>query len=549
MKRYGYTISKNKKLLFFAATCLLYTLNIEAQQASWSWKIPVNKYRNLDLSQRASVDRAQDLLVKGEAAERKREEQEAITSYRAAAAEWKRFCAEFFDAPESAIAHCMFMQAYSTHMSKSRMAAIKMYTEVCDLYIEDEDIRVASLFWRGQAYMDSGDTGKAIADWTEIVKDEVAMDHLLAGVALERLADFMWKSAKWDEAEKYWDKIVKNKNKMQVVTVNTAYRSLMSKKALQGQWNEVTALVEDARDNSKGRADLAGNFYWSAWFWVYNDWRSSYYEKRMKGKEEIEKRLVQFRKELVSWYERSASWFIEAGREWDHSLALFERRCLLDASKKSELAAAMAKSLKESAVEADEKEKRAKRLIDLFKKLELYIEARIMLELIPDQVNRLWTGYQIEDSAKEYKASLAILDQLEKNSDPDVVKRAKKTRAYVYKDKTHEYDKAVPIFIDLAEPPETLWALQDCYRKMGKKNEAQQTLTEIASMFPPEAAKAMFQKAEYYRQDDAKKEAIAHYRRIMNHPEWKKSPESSRSHQALEKLGIDSGGAVIHDVY
>jgi len=109
-------------------------------------------------------------------------------------------------------------------------------------------------------------------------------------------------------------------------------------------------------------------------------------------------------------------------------------------------------------------------------------------------------------------------------------------------------EKAIPLFIEIADPPASLWALQECFWRVGKKSQAQATLTEIASIFPPEAARAMYQKADYYQRDNDKAQAIAHYRRILAHPDWKKSGEASNAHQRLEQLGVETGGAVIHGV-
>ena len=63
-----------------------------------------------------------------------------------------------------------------------------------------------------------------------------------------------------------------------------------------------------------------------------------------------------------------------------------------------------------------------------------------------------------------------------------------------------------------------------------------------------EASRAMYQKAEYFKADNDKANAIAHYRRILSHPDWKKSGQASQSHQRLEELGIETGGGVIHNV-
>jgi hypothetical protein len=55
--------------------------------------------------------------------------------------------------------------------------------------------------------------------------------------------------------------------------------------------------------------------------------------------------------------------------------------------------------------------------------------------------------------------------------------------------------------------------------------------------------------AQYREADGEKKAAIALYKRLMKHPEWKKSHESSLAHQQLERLGVATGGAVVNTVH
>lgn len=516
-------------------------------QTGWTWQLPVERYQRLDLSQRASVDRARELHARGETALERRQEKEAIASFRAAAAEWQRFTVAFMDAPESAMAYAQFMCAYSTHMAKDRNTAVKLYTEVLDFYPDTQFVAAPSLYWRGQAHADNGDQSKAVADWQALVEDETSAGHPLVAVALDRLASDDWGRGKWAEAAARWEEIASKYRGVARPMAESAVENLMMWRGFANRWSDVSAVAETARRDARGRADLANGFTWNAWNRSRNEWRRSYFERAFKGAE-VDKQLEQYRRSLVEWFAGLSPMFDEAGRGWDHALAVFDYRRQIDPKKASELASALGKQLRGAALEPAERERRARGFIDRLGQAGMHTEARTLLDLIPDTVRRLWVAFAIEDRAADYKAALLVLSQLEQQPDPDVVRRAKRTRADVYKDKTNECDKAIPLYVEVADPPGTLWALQECFRRTGKKNEAQQTLTEIASIFPPEAARAMFQKAEYFERDNQKSEAIAHYRRLMVHPEWKRSPESSRAHQALERLGIATGGAVLHDV-
>jgi tetratricopeptide (TPR) repeat protein len=525
----------------------LLTSGVRAEPAGWSWVLPVERYQKLNLSQRASVDRARELQLRGEDLRKRGVEKDAIASFRSAAAEWKRFTVEFMDAPESAMAYAQFMQAFSTQAAKDRNSAVKLYTEVLDFYPDTPSVAVPARYWRGQAYADNGDQAAAVADWQAVAEDETAAGHPLAALALERLASDEWARGKWTDAARRWEAICSGYHGVARGTAEDAMRNLMLWRGFQGQWTDLTPLVEQARGDARGRADLAWHFAHNAWNWSRNEWRRDYLEKAFKGAE-VDKRLEQFRRGLVEWFAGLAPLFEGVGRGWDLELAVFGFRRELDAKQGPALAASLAGRLRASTVAAAEKERRARGLMDCLAQAAMPVEARTLLDLVTDPVQRLWAAYSIAERTADYKAALSELAQLEQQADPEGVRRAKRTRAYLYKDRTNECEKAIPLFMEVADPPATLWALQECFRRTGKKAEAQQTLTEIASVFPPEAARAMFQKAEYFERDGQKSEAIAHYRRLMAHPEWKASPESSRAHQALERLGIATGGAVLHDV-
>ena len=104
------------------------------------------------------------------------------------------------------------------------------------------------------------------------------------------------------------------------------------------------------------------------------------------------------------------------------------------------------------------------------------------------------------------------------------------------------------IYQDLNDPPRSLWGLAEALRESGKKNESYTTLTEIASIFPNDAPNAVLRMAQWKERDGDKEKAIALYRRLLSHPKWKQSSASSEAHQALERFGIATGGAMTNEV-
>ena len=171
-----------------------------------------------------------------------------------------------------------------------------------------------------------------------------------------------------------------------------------------------------------------------------------------------------------------------------------------------------------------------------------------MLPFLKNLVDNLWLTYEIENRADKLPAAQLALEQIVDQPDAAVSLAGKKRLAWFHKERTRQYDKAIALYIDISQPPGTLWDLQECYRRAGKKLEAYTVLTELASIFPPEAARAVWVQGQYREQDGEKDKAIALYRRLLAQPEWKKTWESSQAHQALERLGIATGGAVVNEV-
>ena len=175
--------------------------------------------------------------------------------------------------------------------------------------------------------------------------------------------------------------------------------------------------------------------------------------------------------------------------------------------------------------------------------------ARTVPDLMKGALTQGWARYTIESRVGNWKGAAQHLEEyIARKPDPAALKRAKWALADICRERTGEVEKAVKLYREIDDPPGTLWALVDCYRRLGKKKEAYMTLDEIASIFEKEAPRAVIRQAQYREQDGEKDKAIALYRRLLSHPEWKKSGESSQAHQALERLGVATGGAMTNEV-
>jgi tetratricopeptide (TPR) repeat protein len=186
---------------------------------------------------------------------------------------------------------------------------------------------------------------------------------------------------------------------------------------------------------------------------------------------------------------------------------------------------------------------------DILCTVQKYDLARRIPDLVKNPLSSSMMRHQIELAAGKHAAAAMCLEEyLGHKPPPDAAKNAKMTLAQIYRDNLGKYDKAIAIFQELNDPPRTLWELYSTYWSAGRKKEAYSMLVELESMFPSEAPRAFYTHAQRLEGDGNVKQAIAIYRRLLSQPEWKKTAESSWAHQALERHGVATGGAVVNEV-
>lgn len=542
--------SKTLKTAWLVAICFAVNPPSAFAQQEWSWRFSAEQYAKLTIPQRTTYERCVKLHEMADRATKENREQDAASAYRAASGEWKLFAREFFDAPEFALAHAAFMEGYELHLAKDRNSAVRIYTEVLTLYPESPLAIIQSLYWRAEAHRQNGDRNKALTDWQQIEEMPGSVGNPLGLLTLQRLAGDAWERMKWEEAAARWEALVRDHPGGSRDVRAAAARNLMMLRGAQGRWQALDSVVEQMRGDAKGRTDYINEFMWNSWHhwhrWITDDYLARAFPK--EDRKQIDGRLRKFREGLVDWYEKHGTLYAEADKAWDFDLTKFYYRRMLNPDKASELALALVTKLRSDNLTPAEKDSRARRLINNLVEASMAVEARTLLELIEGVPQRLSVAYSLEERTGHYEEAEKVLDQMEMQPDPDYVKNAKRMRAYLYKDRMNKCKEAIPLFMEAVDPPTSLWAIQECHRRIGEKDKAQQTLTEIASIFPAEASRAMYQKAEYFKADNDKANAIAHYRRILSHPDWKKSGQASQSHQRLEEFGIETGGGVIHNV-
>jgi len=188
-----------------------------------------------------------------------------------------------------------------------------------------------------------------------------------------------------------------------------------------------------------------------------------------------------------------------------------------------------------------------------------------------------WSGYEagykllprIGDVKRRYTLHLGMLSHERKWSDYvvalDEFEKAtpatkegietknwiRERRATVYHHHVRRYADAIKLYHAIDRPPQTLWNIQDCQRRMKKYDEQIRTLRVIKASFPADGPRAALEIARVYRgmadkgDEKAKVRAIAAFRSVLK--EYKTHQVASEAHQALEKYGKATGGGVLDE--
>ncbi|MCG8509703.1 MAG: hypothetical protein MI741_10800, partial [Rhodospirillales bacterium] len=426
-----------------------------------------------------------------------------------------------------------------------RLQAIRTYTEVMDYFPNEIWIAVPALYFRAEAYFENGDDLQGYKSLQAIAEDDGYLKHPLAAGALRRLADNHWANQQFDQAATTWKRAWDSYHKTNRDEAGSAAANLRACYMIQGQFDRLTAFVAklaeadpqmtecDAllRALSQARSGLHSDHGWNTW----------YYE-RFHNDSQARAMMDESRKQIYEWFVATQAQFTNENRLYDyhgalagfaaeekvgdagkHATALCEslkairskpdvaiataRQSINDlahnghrpnASRVFETASGIIRSAN---VNADEKEKLASLLVGTLAERGMRDEAVSLLDLYVDGTRALWAEFSIHERSREWQDALATLDKIENLKQADDLRRARQQRADIYHNHIGEYQKAIEVYRQIADPPGTLWSIQDCQRRDGKTDAAITTLTEIASLFPDQAPRAVFTKAEYYRAD------------------------------------------------
>jgi len=516
-------------------------------QAQWSHVMPVDLYQSMNLAQRSALDQAMDLYNRGGQGRNRNEQQ----LHRNAANEWERFRVQHGGTLNPEIfAYSFLMQALSQRGAHERHTAVRTFTEVLDFFPEETWIAAPALYFRALTHFDIGDTRRGFEDLQALAGHESYRTHALAADALNRIAANHWTNMRPREALNLWKAVVENFEGRHRDAEGEARNCLMDWEMVQGSletaWqtrrqreNRGTEIRRDINATSaifgEGLRDLYGRY-------------QSWYFHHLHKEEDGNRLRDQRREALYAWFVSKEPLFAEAEDEWVFLIARYDYHARFQQEQLDELLLQTAQYLRNRVTDPAQRRNRARELINRLIGQSRWDNAISLLEFIPEAVDRLWTEYGIHQRRRAWDNALRALDQVDALQDPEQTRRALRERASIFHRQLNRYEEAIKLYHEINDPPGTLWEIVDCHRRARQRAEARTVLTEIASIFPDQAARAVFTQAEHHRADGEREAAVTLYLRVLRHPEWTKTREASQSHDRLEAMGLDTAGGVIHDV-
>jgi len=492
--------------------------------ANWTWELPLDQYKRMDVFQRSQYDKAAALFKK--------------KNYRAAVSEFEKFKVQFPDSDQ--MPYILFMIGHSQHNDKQRNAAIKTYNEVLDYFGDVIPEASASLYYAGVAHIENGDVRDGMLLLKEMVEDEDYHKHALAAGALRHLADNDWKNGNADDAVRYWKRVVSEFGKTNKREADQARDKVTDHyiKTRNYAAYESWRITDENRADTKHRKSVAQHVWHRAYHNFHGTWDKYGDFNRDEKKNDMQA--------CHDWFLSQKTWYEQEDDQWGfyNNALLFAAHRLHDRPETKRLLDEVVPSLRKLTDQKIRNDRFAW-LADRLREGQDFDNALYCVTMIADPPLASYKEYEILGAKGKWDAAVKRLQDIENMGNTDWAARALGERARVYKDVLRKYEEAIVLYQQLNNPPHNLWAIQECYRRWGKLKEALVVLSEIENMFPDHASNAAWHKASYLSEAGELERAVAQARRILK--VYPKSSASSKAHQFLEKHGIATGGGVVEN--
>lgn len=472
-------------------------------------------------------------------------------SYKAAAQEWMRFQTEFMTtASEETSAWASFFYALSLDKAKDRYKAIEMYSETMELY-PDSLASALSHFFRAMAYRNNGNVDKSNEDLKAVVENELSNTHPVAYQAYNTLAWDALYNSRFEEALNYWRSLKNLPRNGNARIWQNAIGHISEFAGVVDPAGECSAIVSNEKLPLEERRKRLRD--WRSKIWNSINQPSpvvkAYFQNKYKTSDftSLKKKYL---KDVSVAFSTAAKPVYEKceGGKWELQMYNFDTVNALAPKNIRKVIDQMVSDISREKNEAV-RSSMAASLVHKLVSVSMYKDAKFVIDLVPDPIRRAWLGVDIGWKTNDGKYISENLSVIESSPDEEQVRKAKLNRALCCKRLLKDYDTAIKIWNEYPDPPATLWHIAECHRMAGRKPQAQGVLDEICGVFPTDAVSAMLRKGDWYAADGNKKAAIACYRKILSHADWKKTASSSQAHQRLEHYGIATGGAVLNEVH
>ena len=529
----------------------------------WNWRMPGDIYKGLEFASRSAVDRAYKATSSAmDSARAGVRSTDLVPRFRAAAAEWRKveIQAESDNTSDALLAYAAFMQGYTRMKAHDVNEAVKFFNHVADLYEEERWISFPARYFIGRTKIDMGDLRSGWPLVEELVDDEADARHPLMGNVLREVGSRWWEAGREAEAQELWERGTKpwfaesNRNAW-----DSCRYGLLLAYTVHGDFGALEQFIFSGvkEENVKQRANIVVDN--RNWVLGELNWGGSsvctYYARKFPKEADRKTKLVEFRRRYLKWYLEQHPLFAAADREFEFDVSAIKLGYGVDSREETN-----AKILKlvaglQQVKDPKRRDGRVRTIVGLYYDLGDYSAALILADRVSSPLDASWLRYEICRTASDrgkpmWKECLVHLDEyIKRKPDAGRIMNAKYTIVWICRERTGDLERALKTCLDISDPPRSLWELVWTYRKLGEKKKAENCLVEISSLFDGDAPRAVLTLAQFCEQDGDKKKAIALYRRLLSQPEWKKTGESSQAHQALERLGERTGGAMVNEVH
>jgi len=448
------------------------------------------------------------------------------------------------------------MQAHCTFLDGKRYEAIKLYNQVVDFFPSDTNYAAAAMYYIGHAYIASGDQRKGLVEFEKLVKKEEYKGHPLVAEALSDLADNYRKNEDWSKYFRYATQIHTDyweKNRRLADSVRHDMTRYYIKGHRYGKVEELNAIhaYKDPKTDP--------NYYNYVWDRAYNDvlHNKAYYSQKEEPdrQEDIDAflkywtsgRSVILANSKWDWEWRTLNFYLryrpKKTEEWNAILA----GIIDDKSNDNQIQAVVSLLLNNGMQD------RARELFPRIKNEQAFYgwyaqqllgknmleEAEHVINKLEDAGLRSWLTYDLLRRKSSWQECITLLKEIAANDTGRAV-QAQWQLGDIYLNRTRQYEEAVKVYEMIGQPPNSSFHAAIAFERWGKHTQASNTYREIENFFPDSGAEAAWRRGQMWQRFGDKTKAIEDYRRILK--VYKGTPQASKAHEALEALGIATGG-------